>query len=64
MEICEKKQIYIGRDELIGAKGEKPSSLYFSRADRHSVEDLNVLNSREQQRYLIGPEDIETYARK
>ncbi len=66
MEICEKKQIYIGRDELIvGERGEKPKAVYtFPELTCHSVEDLNVLNSREQQRYLIGPEDIETYARE
>lgn len=66
MAICEKKQIYIGRDELIvGERGERPKAVYtFPELTCHSVEDLHVLNSREQQRYLISDEDIETYARE
>lgn len=66
MGICEKKQIYIGDRELIvGERGEKPKSVYtFPELTCHSVEDLNVLNTREQQRYLIRDEDIETYRRE
>ena len=66
MEICEKKYIYIGKDELIvGERGEKPKSVStFPELTCHSVEDLKVLNTREQQRYLICEEDIETYKRE
>ena len=66
MEICEKKYIYIGKGELIvGERGEKPKSVStFPELTCHSVEDLKVLNTREQQRYLICEEDIETYKRE
>lgn len=66
MEICNKKYIYIGDDELIvGERGEKPKSVStFPELTCHSVEDLKVLNSRDQQRYLISDEDIETYSRE
>ncbi len=63
LEICEKKAIYIGKDELIvGERGEKPKAVStFPELTCHTVEDLNVLNTREQQRYTISREDIETY---
>jgi len=63
MEICEKKAIYIGKNELIvGERGEKPKAVStFPELTCHTVEDLNVLNTREQQRYTISEEDIETY---
>ncbi len=63
MEICEKKSIYIGENELIvGERGEKPKAVYtFPELTCHSVEDLHVLNTREQQRYLVSEKDIETY---
>ena len=66
MEICNQKYIYIGDDELIvGERGEKPKSVStFPELTCHSVEDLKVLNSRDQQRYLISDEDIETYSRE
>jgi len=48
MEICEKKSIYIGENELIvGERGEKPKAVYtFPELTCHSVEDLHVLNTR------------------
>jgi formate C-acetyltransferase len=63
MEICEKKAIYIGKDELIvGERGEKPKAVStFPELTCHTVEDLRVLNTRSQQRYIISEEDIETY---
>ncbi len=66
MEICEKKSIYIGTNELIvGERGEKPKAVYtFPELTCHSVEDLHVLNTREQQRYLISEEDIDIYRRE
>ena len=66
MEICNQKYIYIGDDELIvGERGEKPKAVStFPELTCHSVEDLKVLNSRDQQRYLISDEDIETYSRE
>lgn len=62
-ELCEKKTIYIGKNELIvGERGEKPKAVStFPELTCHSVEDLHVLNTRSQQRYTISDEDIETY---
>ena len=63
---CEKKTIYIGDDELIvGERGPMPRSVpTFPELTCHSVEDFEVLNTREQQRYSISQEDIATYARE
>lgn len=63
MEICEKKTIYIGDNELIvGERGERPKAVStFPELTCHSIEDLHVLNTREQQRYTISEDDIETY---
>lgn len=65
-EICAKKTIYIGKDELIvGERGPKPKAVpTFPELTCHSVEDLHVLNERELQPYLIGQEDIDTYERE
>ena len=62
----EKKTIYIGDDELIvGERGPMPRSVpTFPELTCHSVEDFEVLNTREQQRYTISEEDIATYARE
>jgi len=66
LEICEKKTIYIGKNELIvGERGEKPKAVStFPELTCHTVEDLNVLNTRDQQRYTISREDIETYKKE
>jgi len=66
LDHCEKKTIYIGEYELIvGERGPKPKSVpTFPELTCHSVEDFNVLNTREQQRYTISQEDIEIYARE
>ncbi len=66
LDHCSKKAIYIGDGELIvGERGPKPKSVpTFPELTCHSVEDLNVLNSRELQRYTISQEDIDTYARE
>lgn len=65
-EICKKKTIYIGKDELIvGERGPKPKAVpTFPELTCHSVEDLHVLNTRELQRYTISQEDIDTYERE
>ncbi len=66
LDHCSKKAIYIGDSELIiGERGPRPKSVpTFPELTCHSVEDLNVLNSRELQRYTISQEDIDTYARE
>ena len=63
LEICKKKEIYIGNDELIvGERGEKPKAVYtFPELTCHSLEDLEVLNTRDQQRYLVSKETVEIY---
>lgn len=47
-EICAKKTIYIGDDELIvGERGPKPKAVpTFPELTCHSVEDLHTLNTR------------------
>ena len=66
LEICKKKTIYIGKDELIvGERGPKPKAVpTFPELTCHSVEDLHVLNTRELQPYKISDEDIATYERE
>ncbi|HAQ21438.1 MAG TPA: formate C-acetyltransferase/glycerol dehydratase family glycyl radical enzyme [Prolixibacteraceae bacterium] len=63
LDYCQKKAIYIGEDELIvGERGPRPKCVpTFPELTCHSVEDLNVLNTRELQRYTISQEDIDTY---
>ena len=63
---CQKKNLYLGDDELIvGERGPAPKVVpTFPELTCHSVEDFNVLNCREQQRYTISEEDIATYARE
>lgn len=60
---CARKTIYLGEGELIvGERGPRPKCVpTFPELTCHSVEDLNVLNTRELQRYTISQEDIETY---
>ena len=65
-EICQKKAIYIGDEELIvGERGPLPKAVpTFPELTCHSVEDLHTLNERELQRYTISQEDIDTYERE
>lgn len=65
-EICKKKTIYIGDDELIvGERGPQPKAVpTFPELTCHSVEDLHTLNERELQRYTISQEDIDIYERE
>ena len=66
LEICKKKTIYIGKDELIvGERGPKPKAVpTFPELTCHSVEDLHILNERELQPYAISQDDIDCYARE
>jgi trans-4-hydroxy-L-proline dehydratase len=65
-EICVRKTIYLGDDELIvGERGPSPKAVpTFPELTCHSVEDLHVLNTREMQRYSISQDDINTYERE
>ena len=64
LEHCRQKTIYLGDDELIvGERGPRPRSVpTFPELTCHSVQDFEVLNTREQQRYTISEEDIAIYA--
>jgi formate C-acetyltransferase len=66
LEICKQKTIYLGEGELIvGERGPKPKAVpTFPELTCHSVDDLNVLNTRELQRYTISQTDIDTYERE
>lgn len=65
-EICKKKTIYIGDQELIvGERGPKPKAVpTFPELTCHTVEDFHVLRERELQRYTISDEDIDTYQKE
>ena len=66
LDHCKRKTLYIGDDELIvGERGPAPKAVpTFPELTCHSVEDFNVLNTREQQPYKVKQEDIETYAQE
>lgn len=66
LDHCRKKTIYLGDDELIvGERGPIPKAVpTFPELTCHTVEDFHVLNSREQQRYSISQEDIDTYEKQ
>jgi len=63
---CQKKALYLGDDELIvGERGPAPKSVpTFPELTCHSVEDFQVLNTREKQPYTISQDDIDIYARE
>ena len=65
-EICKKKTLYIGPDELIvGERGPVPKAVpTFPELTCHSVEDLHTLDTRELQSYHISQADIDTYERE
>jgi formate C-acetyltransferase len=65
-EICQKKTIYIGPDELIvGERGPVPKAVpTFPELTCHSVEDLHTLDTRELQSYHISQENIDIYERE
>ena len=47
---------------IVGERGPAPKSVpTFPELTCHSAEDFHVLNSRDQQRYTISQEDIDTY---
>ena len=64
--LCEKQTIYIGEKELIvGERGPKPKAVpTYPELTCHSVEDLEVLNSRPMTSYKVKASDIKTYEEK
>lgn len=65
LDHCRRKTLYLGDDELIVAeRGPAPKVVpTFPELTCHSVQDFHILNEREQQRYTINQEDIDTYER-
>ncbi len=61
--LCEKKTIYIGDDELIvGERGPFPKSVStFPELTCHTVADLEILNSREMTGYHVSDATIQSY---
>lgn len=66
LHLCERKTIYIGEGELIvGERGPKPKVVpTFPELTCHSVEDLEILNSRPKTHYDVDAECIEVYREK
>ena len=66
LDHCQKKTLYLGDHELIvGERGPKPKAVpTFPELTCHSTEDLHVLNTRDQQRYTISQEEIDTYEKE
>lgn len=64
--LCEKKTIYIGKDELIvGERGSAPKAVStFPELTCHSRRDLEILNVRAQQSYSVRPEEMDAYEEK
>jgi len=62
-QLCEKKSIYIGADELIvGERGPFPKAVStFPELTCHSARDLHILNSRAMTNFSISREDIAVY---
>ena len=65
-ELCTKKTIYIGDDELIvGERGPFPKSVStFPELTCHTAEDLCTLNNRAMTRFKISDEDIDRYEKE
>jgi pyruvate formate-lyase/glycerol dehydratase family glycyl radical enzyme len=61
--LCQKKTIYIGDDELIvGERGPFPKSVStFPELTCHSLEDLKILDSREMTGYAVAEEAMKVY---
>jgi formate C-acetyltransferase len=61
--LCEKKTIYIGDDELIvGERGPFPKAVStFPELTCHSLEDFKILDSRKMTRYAVDDEAMEIY---
>lgn len=66
LDHCKKKTLYLADYELIvGERGPAPKAVpTFPELTCHSVEDFQVLNTRDQQQYFVSKEDMDTYARE
>ncbi len=63
---CSHKTVYIGPGELIvGERGPFPKAVStYPELNCHSVEDLEILNSRKMQSFAVEPKSIEVYRDK
>ena len=63
---CQRKKLYIGEEELIvGERGPFPKAVpTYPELTCHSVEDLEILDSRKMTSYSVSPETIEVYRDK
>jgi len=61
--LCERKTIWIGDDELIvGERGPEPLAVpTFPELTCHTIDDLEILDTREKTSYAVSPEVIEAY---
>jgi len=61
--LCEKKSLYIGKDELlVGERGPAPKVVpTFPELTCHSTQDLEILNDRKMTRYSVSKDDIAAY---
>jgi formate C-acetyltransferase len=66
LHLCREKTIYIGDEELIvGERGPAPKAVpTFPELTCHTVEDLEILNSRPKTWYRVAPETIQLYEQK
>ncbi len=64
--LCENKTIYIGADELIGGeRGPKPKAVpTYPELTCHSLEDLEILNSRPKTSYKVRKACVQAYRNK
>ncbi len=64
--LMEKKELYLGDEELIvGERGRAPKRIpTFPEIASHSVEDLKALNSQNRIPYHVSPETMEIYERE
>ncbi len=66
LHLCQHKRLYLGDDELIvGERGPAPKVVpTFPELTCHSVEDLEVLNSRPKTSYRVDDETLKLYEHK
>ncbi len=63
LHLCQRKTIHLGDGELIvGERGPRPKAVpTYPELTCHSVEDLEILNSRPKTHYAVAPETIQAY---
>ena len=63
LHLCENKALYLGEDELIvGERGPRPKAVpTYPELTCHSIEDLQILNSRPKTSYAVSDECASLY---